>query len=282
MISYTLGFKTTHVNVWKFPDGGVGVNINTGDARLDFCRQEVEVNIHFGEMKDQRGKDVNMSDQIIALMQTMDALRRHFVYANFTLNIPYLPYARQDRICKVGEGHSLKVFGNLINSMGFDSVVVFDPHSSVADACINNLHVVDQYAIFGQIYTSFHDVYIVAPDQGATKKCEAFAERTGAAGVITCMKHRVGDTVQLRLLDEIPTSFCKLLVLDDICDGGRTFIEVAKVIEENTVVAQLDLAVTHGLFTQGVDVVAKPFDTVYTTDFFNSDKNNSKVVVIKR
>lgn len=279
MIAYVQGELTTHVNVWKFPDGGVGVNINTGDAEPVFEQVDIDVLIEFGHMIDQRGKEVNMSDQIIALMQTMDALRSHFPRASFKLMIPYLPYARQDRVCVVGEGHSLRVMAQVINSLNFDSVVVVDPHSTVSEALINKIYKVSQYDLFKDIYKSWRDVHIVAPDQGAVKKCEEFAKKVGAAGVITCMKTRVGGEVELKVLDEIPQN-AKLVVLDDICDGGKTFIEVAKAVDDIYVI-ELSLAVSHGLFTQGVEAVAHHYDMIYTTDFFNSNKQHDKVFIVR-
>ena len=56
----------------------------------------------------------------------------------FDLIIPYVPYARQDRTEIDGESFTLKVFADLINSAKFDKVIVFDSHSDVAPALINN------------------------------------------------------------------------------------------------------------------------------------------------
>ena len=57
------------------------------------------------------------------------------------------------------------------------------------------------------------------------------------------------------------------IIFDDICDGGRTFIELAKVLRRNTAHHdRIVLAVTHGLFTKGVDVVLEHVDAIYTTN----------------
>lgn len=56
MISYIEGDKSTRVDVWKFPDGAVGVNINSGDAEVNTLRTEIQVLIEFGEYKDVREK----------------------------------------------------------------------------------------------------------------------------------------------------------------------------------------------------------------------------------
>ena len=276
MISYTIGNIVTHVNQWKFPDGCIGVNINVGSLEPDvYSRKEVYVSCRFGD-------DYSINDNIFALGLTMDALKHQYPTSNFHLLMPYVPYGRQDRACSPGEAFSLRFVGKVINGMGFTTVTVLDPHSGVVDACIDHIQVVNQFDIFSKIHTSFREVYIVAPDQGATKKCEDFAKRVGAAGVITCSKVRemsTGKILGLRVLDDIFEG-SDYLVLDDICDGGRTFIEVAKALTEQGEIGRLDLAVTHGLFTKGAGVLADFYDTIYTTDSFISDKKHDKVEVI--
>jgi ribose-phosphate pyrophosphokinase len=44
-----------------------------------------------------------------------------------------------------------------------------------------------------------------------------------------------------------------ILIVDDICDGGRTFIELAKVLREYGP-SQITLYVTHGIFSKGFNV----------------------------
>jgi|LakMenEpi03Aug12_release.lakeMendotaPanAssembly.Ray.scaffolds.fasta_scaffold513518_2 ribose-phosphate pyrophosphokinase len=80
--------------------------------------------------------------EIIKLALIVDALRREGCMS-MCLKIPYFPAARQDRVCNVGEPLSVKVYADLINAMKFDRVVVFDPHSDVTPALINNVEVVD-------------------------------------------------------------------------------------------------------------------------------------------
>src|SRR5690349_11711379 len=65
---------------------------------------------------------------IIILMLTVDALRRENA-KYIELFIPYVPFARQDRVMNSGEPLSLRVMANIINSMNLDKVAFFDPHS---------------------------------------------------------------------------------------------------------------------------------------------------------
>jgi ribose-phosphate pyrophosphokinase len=45
-----------------------------------------------------------------------------------------------------------------------------------------------------------------------------------------------------------------VLIVDDICDGGRTFIEAAKLLYIEGV-NNVYLYVTHGLFTKGIQIL---------------------------
>lgn len=53
------------------------------------------------------------------------------------LEMPYIPNARMDRVKNRDEVFTLKWFAEFINSLGFESVKVLDPHSNVAMALIN-------------------------------------------------------------------------------------------------------------------------------------------------
>ncbi len=57
------------------------------------------------------------------------------------------------------------------------------------------------------------------------------------------------------------------VIVDDICDGGRTFIELAKTLKEGGA-QRVVLYVTHGIFSKGIYPLEKYIDEVYTTNSF--------------
>lgn len=280
MITYTVG-KTTTVNVrqFNFPAGEVGVDINAGTPNFpyDGPPTPIRVNAHIAS-----------SDDLMALMLTVDALRREYIGVPLELYLPYVPYARQDRVVNAGESLSVAVLAKMINSCGFISVTILDPHSSVTPALIDNVRVVTQNVIFGRIRSKPWDQwFIVAPDEGAMKKAYEFAQTRGAKGVITASKTRdlhTGKITGMRLLNGFESVEGEnLFVLDDICDGGRTFIELAGLLDKFEP-AKLELAVTHGIFSKGFGVVGDHYSKVYTTDSFPQELNDSfdgKLTVIR-
>jgi ribose-phosphate pyrophosphokinase len=282
---YTLDGRQprTSISVMTFPGGEVGVNINTGS--LDAWNPQA-ANVKYIDLF----AKIQNSDQLMAMFLATDALRRVYPYAVIDLTIPYFPYARQDRVCNAGEALSVKVVATLINSMNYASVTVVDPHSPVLVAALDKVFVVEQSKAFQKVKQDWSKWTIVAPDVGAIKKTEDFAKLVGAKDVLYCNKKRNladGKILGMTILNpEILTVGASLLVLDDICDGGRTFIEVANAIQlasprvDGVMDYSIELAVTHGIFSKGVGVLTDVYDHVYTTDSL-PQMAHSKLTVVE-
>lgn len=275
MINYRIEHRTTQVRQWKFPGGEVGVDINIGSADPSIEQCVVIVNAQ-----------IQNSDDMMALLMVNDALRRHFLFAKFALNLAYVPYARQDRVCNPGEALSIKVIGDLINSMKFDIVEVADPHSAVLASVIDRMTVVDQFEIFGYA-KNFAESIIIAPDTGARKKVEEFARKVGARGVLCFDKTREMSTGKITGIVPLGNILMNqdYIVLDDICDGGRTFIELADAMDSSMnsgIGGKLELMVTHGIFSKGIDILTEKYDHIYTTNSFRSDLEDQQLTIVKK
>jgi ribose-phosphate pyrophosphokinase len=70
------------------------------------------------------------------------------------------------------------------------------------------------------------------------------------------------------------------LIVDDICDGGRTFIEIAKVIHEIRPKAKVSLAVTHGIFSAGFNELSKYIEHIYCTNSIYNIEDNFNITQI--
>lgn len=218
--------------------------------------------------------------ELLDLIMVHDAVQREYPRAAISAFIPYVPYARQDRVCNPGEPLSIAVVAKMINACNFASVKILDPHSEVTPALFNRLHVVNQFDIFGRIYPSWREVFIAAPDGGAAKKAEMFAKRVGAAGVIHCTKVRdlaSGSITGTRVNDSVEGR--NLLVLDDIGDGCGTFVPLYHSLKDLGA-ATVSLAVTHGLFSKGVDVVSNIYNHVFTTNSYHRALTSSDSLTV--
>lgn len=211
------------------------------------------------------------SDGIMDLLLVGNALRRSGRSIE-RLVIPYLPYARQDRVCNAGEAHSLEVMAQLINSLQAEEVVIVDAHSTVAEALIQNYEGIDLVHIFQSTWenSNFAKEYdvLIAPDAGAEKKVFKLAQHYGLPVEVArkVRDTKTGDIVKTVFHSETDLTGKRVLIVDDICDGGRTFIELAKVLAGTYEMQKCDLYVTHGIFSKGTDVLKEYFDNVYYTE----------------
>ena len=206
------------------------------------------------------------SDNIMQLMMIIDAIRRQSANTKIDLTVPYFPYARQDRVCNDGEAFSVFVMANMINSLECNSVTVYDPHSTITTDLINNVRVVSQSDILTNSVV-INDIkekglVLASPDNGAAKKTQDFAEGNNI-DVIYCTKSRdvrTGKITATNIPDGVEDK--SFIIIDDICDGGRTFIELAKALKKAGA-NDLYLYVTHGIFSKGLDVLKESFIHVY-------------------
>lgn len=221
--------------------------------------------------------NVTSSNDLMALLLTVDAVRRIEHRAEISLMIPYFPYARQDRVCNDGEALSVAVMANLINSLNLQKVIIVDPHSTVTPALINNVVVQNQEYYLSNLLRSnseggiknHQDLWLMAPDQGAYKKVFDIAAKHDFAGFLYAIKDRDPKTMEIKNVQiQGDVAGKHILVLDDICDGGRTFMELGKLLKEAGA-ASIQLFVTHGIFSYGINDLCELYDKIYTTDSFH-------------
>ncbi len=201
------------------------------------------------------------------LCMAVDALQRMGATLG-NLIIPYFPAARQDRVMVKGEPLSVKVYANIINDLPFEQVVVFDPHSEVTPALLDCCTVLNNHTFIKQVIETIgKEVFLIAPDGGALKKIYKLSADLGGIEVIECSKSRDVKTGQLTgfkvYTDDLKGQDC--LLVDDICDGGGTFIGLAKELK-NKNAGDLYLAVSHGIFSKGMNELDRYFEQVFTTD----------------
>ncbi len=203
------------------------------------------------------------------LLIATDALRRMGI-KKIQVYIPYFPGARQDRVMVAGEALSVKVYANLINAQNYDKVFIFDPHSEVTPAVIENVAVIQNYEFVKKCLELLEEeVVLISPDGGALKKIYKVAAYLGGIEVIECSKKRDVKTGKLSGFkvyeNHLKGKHC--VIVDDICDGGGTFLGLAKALKEKGATA-MSLIVSHGIFSKGTEELKETFDHVFTTNSF--------------
>ena len=160
------------------------------------------------------------------------------------LNMPYIPNARQDRVKTNEDVFTLKYFAELLNSLNLSRITALDPHSTVSEALINNLHVETPKRYIERCFCpilkskSFNwntlpdKLTMFYPDEGAMKRYAGLVPLPYAFGI----KNRDWTTGKIKSLDvsgEVDAIRGKdILIVDDICSRGGTFLNSAKKLKE--------------------------------------------------
>jgi ribose-phosphate pyrophosphokinase len=249
----------------KFPDG---------QQTIDLTNWNIMIN---NDEPVKLSTRLNSFGDLELLICAVQAVRNITANKEIALYVPYFLGARSDRKFVDGGVNYLKqVICPIINSLNVSVILTLDPHSDVLEACLNNYDKVDNHLLVKNALTAIDNkndaqerICLVSPDAGAYKKIFDVAKKFGINRIITANKVRDMRTGNI-LRTEIPVldqhADLKYVIVDDICDGGRTFVELAKAIKEGRPSAKIYLVVTHGIFSAGFATLAEYFDGIYTTN----------------
>lgn len=168
-------------------------------------------------------------------------LIRKAIWFPCDLRITYFPYSRMDRKSDAYV-FTLKSVAKFINSMEWDNVIIYEPHSDVTPALLNRCKVVE---VVNHPYFRARinmrvgsDYQIFYPDAGAQKRYADGGQKTAMSGwqydnQLVGFKHRdfsSGKIMGLHILGEQIRE--QVVILDDLCSKGGTFILAAKKLKE--------------------------------------------------
>ncbi len=193
---------------------------------------------------------------------------------SYSITLPYLPYARQDRVCVKGEAHGVRFILEYLHMIcEAEEITCYDLHSDVPLAT-GYLRNVSQDTILHHYRSHFigYDT-LISPDAGSLKKIYKAATALEIYNVVKADKVRdvlSGEITSTEVYAEsLKGKHC--LIVDDICDGGRTFIELAKVLKAKGA-ERVGLYVTHGIFSKPIrHLYNAGINEIYTTDTWTED-----------
>jgi ribose-phosphate pyrophosphokinase len=198
------------------------------------------------------------------LAQLVELLRHHGT-PRLDLEIPYLPYARQDKAVDNEASFALHTFARQLNALDFNIIKVFDVHSPDAFRLINRLREDGTFIdIVNQVVVDSKADVICYPDAGALQRYKGFLDPK--IPYCSFSKERdplTGYIKKLTLNEKVELKDKRVLIIDDLCDGGMTFILTTKELL-NYGVSNVDLYVSHGIFSKGTQVLRDAgINTIY-------------------
>jgi ribose-phosphate pyrophosphokinase len=242
---------------WKFPGGEVGVQL---------VDEPSYPSMYVVEML------FEGSDDIIAFLNVCDALKESGVCKeSIAGKIPYVPSARQDRVCSKGESKSLEIFIQMLSYAYCSEYEVHDVHSNVT------LELMSRYGIDfyeTEQWQCAEDLpkfdVLIAPDKGAENKAKEHNQvKYSDTSLVHLSKTRKDGKV---VYDDYPFDTIKgnVCVVDDIIDNGGTFLALGEMLKKTQPnITSLNLYATHGLMRNGTLELKKFYDTIYVSNLMN-------------
>lgn len=223
--------------------------------------------------------------ELVAVIYLANHLKAHGK-ENLHLYVPYLPNARQDRVKTNEDVFTLKYFANIINSLGFRSVTVLDPHSNVSEALIDNIVVQKPQQFIEDTIkkikeTEGEEPSMFYPDEGAGKRYSGMIPLPYAFG-IKKRDWKTGKILGLDVSGDVESIKGKnILIVDDICSRGGTFYFSAKCLKELGA-RNIYLFVSHceNSVFEGEVLTSGLIDKVFTTNSILT-KEHEKIETIK-
>ncbi len=249
---------TPNMEIGKFPDGDSHVRI------LDFEKykgREVTV-YHRLYPKQNTG--------LIVLLLILDTLKA--VGAKPSVLVPYLPYARQDKIKLNGEASSAKAVCGLLAEAGCEKLYTFDCHflNSEGDHVFGglNIHNISMAkALVNHAQQFFNEPFeVVVPDAGAAYLVKDMGGKHFNKVREEYKDGHIGYRDIESLTCDFETNGKNFLVLDDMISTGSTMLKALEKLKECGA-KKLCAGTTHGLFLFNcLDKLRKLTDCVISTD----------------
>lgn len=274
MITITSNNKDIPVNALEFSDGAITFKVEDLPTKPRYLCITVRASTPVCRVREE-------------LALVVDAILGNdevdFSKTTFKLVLEYTPYARADRRFEKGNPSPLLDFFCFIRDdlAIFDTIYLNDVHNISALPLDLNIIEKCQLQCFKESlsydFNTRYDI-VVSPDKGSRDKSITIANYLKTV-ICNCDKERdisTGRIIRSVLPFGVDFIGKKILIPDDLCDGGYTFIRLADLLKEAGAL-QVDLYVTHLIASKGLDKFKGLIDNIYCYQTVGSYVNKQDV-----
>lgn len=232
----------------KYPDGGIYAQID------DFTNPIIT-------------ERINTYEDLFFIKSLKEACDYNRV-KNVELVIPCMFQQQHDRRFEENQSFELKLVSDFINSCNFDKVSVFHPHSDSTQMGLNNVHIIDNSEFVSKVLDDIGSKPIMlSTDGGSYKWINKLADKLDyQSEVYGASKSRDPQTHKLvQVIDRQDFDGKDIIILDDLCVFGGTFLGLAKMLKERNA-GKLYLAVSHITVEKPNKELSNLYEKIYCTN----------------
>jgi ribose-phosphate pyrophosphokinase len=231
---------------------------------------QIEENVREGDVFVIQPSCPPVSDGIIELLMTIDALR-HASAGRITAVVPYFPYVRSDKKDRPRVSITARLMADLLQTAGAHRVLTMDLHSAQVQGFfripVDQLQAAPILCDYLRQSRDLSNHVLVAGDVGESKEVEHYANRLDLPIAIVD-KRRDGDNEVARATNVIGDVKGKVaLVVDDEVASGGTLLEAMRVVLERGALA-VEACIVHPVLSgRAIErIQASPLRQLVVTD----------------
>ena len=221
---------------------------------------------------------INSYEDLWHLNQVIDAQNNLGITP--TVTIPNLIDAQADRRFSDNQSSGLKLVCKLLNSMKAN-FKVFHPHNpEVVEALLDRVEIIDNRIFVQSVFdyltrktnnvnSVYDNLMLFSSDAGGFKPLIKLADKLNWRGEVygasKSRKYEDNKTKLIQVIDRQDFQGKDILIIDDICVYGGTFVGLAKMLREKNC-GKLYLAISHITVENPNPELFSLFDEIFTTN----------------
>lgn len=265
--------ESEYFDLIVYPDGQHHIKLKLD--KLD-VKESIEIKC--------RIKEFSELEVLMLLVSTLNK----YDYRIENINFIYLFGMRSDRAFEEGQCNYVKaVLAPIVNEISkyCESCSIMMPHSTYG---ISQLNATSEFVNHPDTPNEYKYETIIFGDKSSTKWSYYFQEFEQSEIIHFDKVRKISGDIFVSLEDQMLNKIKEdisgkpILIFDDLCDGGATFISEAKYLIKKFPDRKLHLFVSHGIFSKGFDELFKYFDKIITTNSYEDwDNFHPKLQIIE-
>jgi ribose-phosphate pyrophosphokinase len=174
------------------------------------------------------------------LLQTLMMIKKctDDLAADICTVIPYMAYARQDRVFQDGEVISIELIAKLLEAAGNKRLITIDIHSALALSYfridVQNISSIPLLANHAANNIKLNRTVVVSPDAGGIERAYEFAKILGS-DIIALKKWRDRNSGEIFFDDKLECNIADrdVILVDDIISSGGSIVKACQVLKKN-------------------------------------------------